>query len=107
VPLFQEAVKLFEENHKELSTAIYKTTSPTELAYRPETCDQEAPKGLQSPPAEIQSFIQRCKPYLSSLGAVQGWAMTLSRLDPHGIAPLVVNSVFFVVQASSASFKGI
>lgn len=33
--------------------------------------------------------------------------MTLSRLDPHGIAPLVVNSVFFVVQASFASFKGI
>ncbi|KAI4599389.1 hypothetical protein KJ359_001831 [Pestalotiopsis sp. 9143b] len=46
----------------------------------------------------IGSFIQSCKTYLPSLGNVQAFAVALSRVDPHGIAPLVVTSVFFVIQ---------
>ncbi|ETS75368.1 hypothetical protein PFICI_12312 [Pestalotiopsis fici W106-1] len=104
IPCFNEAVKSFKSMYEDRYKAIFDEESSildrTNLKSGSDLADQRS----QYPMGGIESLIQRFKTYLPTLGSVQTLAMALSRLDPHGIAPLVAASVFFVIQASFYKF---
>lgn len=102
VPCFHEAVKYFKSMYENQYKIVFGGEVPVlDMTTVDFSSDLTSHKGPQKPMGGIGSFIQSCKTYLPSLGNVQAFAVALSRVDPHGIAPLVVTSVFFVIQVSS------
>lgn len=102
VPCFNEAVKRFKLNYEDRYKAIFEgKSSVLDMILVSPGSNLDPDEGSNKPMGGIESFLQSCKTYLPSLGNVQTIAMALSRLDPHGIVPLVVTSVFFVIQVSS------
>lgn len=101
-PCLKEGFKAFKSTIPHLYTSIFEGKRPNiEMAAADDPLKMIADAGFEESVGRIQSFMQSCKAYLPSVGNMQALAAALSRLDPHGIAPLVVTSVFFVIQASS------
>ena len=58
---------------------------------------------LDSKPAsksELGAFSARIKLILPTLGAAKAFTMTLARVDPQGVAPLVCAGAFFALEVS-------
>jgi hypothetical protein len=54
---------------------------------------------LNNQPKESENtWLRRCKAYLPQLQTVKSFALRLSNLDPHKIAPLVTTGIFVVVE---------
>lgn len=100
-PCLEKAVQTFKEEHKDWYKALFEDENLVlNMAQADALSHMAVPEGLQETMGRIQTFIRKSQTYLPSLGNVQALAMGLSRLDPHGIAPLVLTGVFFVIQVS-------
>lgn len=100
-PCLEKAIQTFKEEHKDWYKALFEDENLILNMAKADTLSHMAvPEGLQETMGRIQTFIRKSQTYLPSLGNVQALAMGLSRLDPHGIAPLVLTGVLFVIQVS-------